>query len=258
MKVRLKVLTGGSQGKELKLKEGEFLIGRSDSCHLRPKSDAISRKHCVLFVDPKHVRVRDLKSRNGTLVNGEKIDAEVELKMGDRLTVGPLEFELLISQEQAAPQKAAPREAAAQAAASAKSPSPAAKSSPQPAAASQQPATAKAKAKAGGGGNVGDEDIFSWLDEADEVDREERKSDLTVRQFKMDPSNTNAEADGKDSDTIDISAADKSGDTVAGKTTKGKKEKKKEPGKLPTVPSKTTENSQEAASDALRQFFKRQ
>lgn len=256
MKVRLKVLTGGSQGKELKLKEGEFLIGRSDSCHLRPKSDAISRKHCVLFVDQKNVRVRDLKSRNGTLVNGEKIDAEIELKMGDRLTVGPLEFELLISQEQAAPQKAAPQKAAPQTAESSKSPSPAAKSAPQPAAASQLPANEKAKAKAGGG-KVGDEDIFSWLDEADEVDREERKTDLTVRQFKMDPSNTNAEA-GKDSDTIDISASDKSGDTVAGKTKKDKKEKKKEPGKLPTVPGKSTENSQEAASDALRQFFKRQ
>ena len=243
MKVRLKVLSGGSKGKELKLKAGEFLIGRSDSCHLRPKSDAISRKHCVLFVDEKHVRVRDLKSRNGTLVNGEKIVEETELNLGDRLTVGPLDFEVLITKEEVVakkPVKSAPAQPAA---------APRSSSATAP---TRQPT----KRNAAGGGSVADDDIFGWLEEADEVDREARLTDPTTRQYRIGQSKKadaeEGEADGGGNDeTVDMAKPDESGDTKAGK-------EKKEPGKLPPVPEKTTENSQEAAADALKMFFKRQ
>lgn len=40
--------------------------------------------------------VRDLGSRNGTLVNDERVIGERELAAGDHLKVGPLEFEVLI------------------------------------------------------------------------------------------------------------------------------------------------------------------
>jgi eukaryotic-like serine/threonine-protein kinase len=33
----------------------------------------VSRHHCVFDIDPPHVHVRDLGSRNGTYVNGRKI-----------------------------------------------------------------------------------------------------------------------------------------------------------------------------------------
>jgi len=245
MNARLKVLSGSAAGKELKLKEGQFLIGRSDSCHLRPRSDAISRKHCVLFIDDKHVRVRDLKSRNGTLVNGEKIEQDVTLKSGDKISVGPLSFEILFAPADA-PQQAAPQPSASKPAAP--------KRAPQAAPQAQEKATAqqgKAKAKSGANqGRLEDEDIFSWLEEADEVDREFRRADPTTRQYKVE-----AGEEPGESDTVDISKADAQGsDTSVGK--KVKKEKK-EPGKLPTVPKDQSQNSQEAAADALKQFFKR-
>ena len=41
--------------------------------------------------------MKDLGSRNGTLVNGVKIEGEVELVSGDELTVGPLKFMVTIS-----------------------------------------------------------------------------------------------------------------------------------------------------------------
>ncbi len=97
MDVKLKVLNGAHAGRQLPLKGPKFFIGRSEDCHLRPKSDLISRHHCVLLLDDDCVAVRDLGSRNGTMVNDERIAGEVELKTGDRLQVGPLEFEVMIA-----------------------------------------------------------------------------------------------------------------------------------------------------------------
>lgn len=96
MKVALKVLSGKSAGKELPVNVDQFIIGREEGCNLRVASDAISRKHCRIKKENGLVTVRDLNSRNGTSVNGTKITDKVELKPGDKLAVGPLEFEMVI------------------------------------------------------------------------------------------------------------------------------------------------------------------
>ncbi|MBX3411424.1 MAG: FHA domain-containing protein [Pirellulales bacterium] len=94
--MRLKVLAGANSGQEVKLPAPKFFIGRAEDCHLRPKSDLISRHHCVVMVEDSLVVVRDLGSRNGTFVNDEQIVGERELRAGDKLRVGPLQFELVI------------------------------------------------------------------------------------------------------------------------------------------------------------------
>ena len=74
-------------------------------------------------------------------------------------------------------------------------------------------------------------------------------ADPSTRQFKV------GEAEEANTETIDMAKPDgKGSDTDVGKK---KKKEKKEPGKLPPVPVKAAENSQEAAADALKQFFKR-
>ena len=101
-------------------------------------------------------------------------------------------------------------------------------------------------------GDVADDDIFGWLEEADEVDREERMVDPGTRQFQAD------QKEGEATETVDMAKADgKGSDTSVGKKEKKAKKEKKEVGKLPTIPDSSTENSQEAAADALKQFFKR-
>jgi pSer/pThr/pTyr-binding forkhead associated (FHA) protein len=105
MEVKLKVCVGASAGKELTVAGPKFFIGRAEDCQLRPKSDLISRHHCVLMVDDSALTVRDLGSRNGTLVNDEQVAGERELLAGDRLKVGPLEFEVVISRTLAPAQK---------------------------------------------------------------------------------------------------------------------------------------------------------
>ncbi|HEY4308301.1 MAG TPA: FHA domain-containing protein [Pirellulales bacterium] len=96
MEVRLKVLLGPNAGKELPVAGPKFLIGRAEDCQLRPRSDLISRHHCVLLIEDGMMSVRDFGSKNGTLVNGERVRGECELKNGDKLVVGPLEFEFCV------------------------------------------------------------------------------------------------------------------------------------------------------------------
>ena len=93
----LKVVGGKQDGQSLPLPKGKFLIGREEDCHLRPNSDLVSRHHCVFSTDEFSVRLRDLGSTNGTLLNGEKLVGAKTLKAGDRVLVGKLEFEVVLA-----------------------------------------------------------------------------------------------------------------------------------------------------------------
>lgn len=98
LEVELKVLEGRQQGKTIPLHVRQFLIGREQDCHLRPNSDLVSRHHCVFTLDDFSLRLRDLGSTNGTLVNGERIQGQVVLKAGDHVSVGKLSFEIVIKE----------------------------------------------------------------------------------------------------------------------------------------------------------------
>src|SRR5262245_64148006 len=96
MKLSLVVAQGVHTGKVIPVTAAEFVIGRDPQCQLRPASPAVSKQHCALTVRDGKVFVRDCGSTNGTFVNGEQVAAEREVKAGDRLKVGPLEFDLMI------------------------------------------------------------------------------------------------------------------------------------------------------------------
>jgi len=94
MELTLKLLTGRSAGQEIKVPRSKFFIGRADDCHLRPYSDMVSRHHCVLLNEEGFCAVRDFGSKNGTLVNEERVVGQRELKNGDRIKIGVLELEV--------------------------------------------------------------------------------------------------------------------------------------------------------------------
>ncbi|MGI6415879.1 MAG: FHA domain-containing protein [Thermoguttaceae bacterium] len=100
MDVRLVVANGRNIGHVIPITGTEFLIGRADDCHLRPRSDVISRYHCTILVKDSFVIVRDSSSKNGTFVNGRQVMGEQVLKHGDRLRVGQLEFDIDVSPAQ--------------------------------------------------------------------------------------------------------------------------------------------------------------
>lgn len=97
MEVKLKVTDGKHAGQEIPVPGPKFIIGRDEDCQLRPGSDAVSRHHCVILIDETYVGVRDFGSKNGTYINGDRIVGEQEIKPGDKLKVGPLEFELVVN-----------------------------------------------------------------------------------------------------------------------------------------------------------------
>ncbi len=54
--------------------EGEVTIGRSDDCTVSLKSGSVSRKHARFFVHLGRAYVEDLRSANGVVVNGARIN----------------------------------------------------------------------------------------------------------------------------------------------------------------------------------------
>lgn len=85
----LKSVTTSTQ-QILKLKPGEYTIGRDPSCDIVIADPYISRKHAKIFYRDDKWYVEDLGSRNGTFVNGEEIRGRgpVELREGMEIVVG--------------------------------------------------------------------------------------------------------------------------------------------------------------------------
>jgi len=108
MKISLVVLTAGKMmGKEIPITAAEFRIGKDPSCQLKPAS-GVSDKHCAFLVKQGKLFLVDLGSAEGTFVNDNKISAEVELKLKDKVKVGPLLFEVKFEAPTANPAVAAP------------------------------------------------------------------------------------------------------------------------------------------------------
>lgn len=229
MQVILKVLSGTHEGKEIKIKDDKFLIGRSESCQLRPKSDSISRKHCAIVQKDGMVLAIDLKSRNGTFVNEKQLSTEKAkiLKSGDKLRCGQLEFEILIEVGIASakkPEVSTVKEAAVR---------------------MTEQTSLDAKESF---------DISSWLLEADQVDRSKSGSgtmegDADTRQFTMEDT-TRVDA------TSLVASPDQAQAAGTDEEDGKKKFEKKAPIKLPKATTgPTTKNTKDAASETLKKYF---
>jgi pSer/pThr/pTyr-binding forkhead associated (FHA) protein/S1-C subfamily serine protease len=87
-------------------------LGRGPECEVRPvgsADSAVSRVHAELTVAPTGVlAVRDAGSRNGTFLNGERIQRPTPIRLGDRLMLGPGGPTLLVDGIGTAPRRAAP------------------------------------------------------------------------------------------------------------------------------------------------------
>jgi predicted component of type VI protein secretion system len=99
MKVTLVVASGPHKDKQIPVVKQEFMIGRDPQCQLRPASQAISKQHCSLIVRNDSVFLKDFGSTNGTFLNDTQLESnsERELKNGDLVRVGPLDFTVQIA-----------------------------------------------------------------------------------------------------------------------------------------------------------------
>jgi len=67
---------------------GRVAIGRGKDCELVLITDSASRRHAEVYPEGADFYVRDLGSKNGTYLNGERLERAQELRPGDRIGVG--------------------------------------------------------------------------------------------------------------------------------------------------------------------------
>ena len=91
MQVNLVFLKKDGTNSSFQLPSTVTFIGRRQDCDFCIPLMIVSRRHCEISMDFGKITVRDLKSRNGTLVNGDPIE-EAQLKAGDVLQIGPVKF----------------------------------------------------------------------------------------------------------------------------------------------------------------------
>jgi hypothetical protein len=84
-----KLLVNDGRSEREVLLVGTIVVGRDPSCQLTDLDPLLSRRHAEFVPSSKGVTVRDLKSRNGILVNGDKVPEHV-LKPGDVVQLGHL------------------------------------------------------------------------------------------------------------------------------------------------------------------------
>jgi len=87
------VLQPVKPGKIIAIDRAVVLVGRSSDCdNVINGSQKISRRHCCLVQVDTDYYVRDLGSMNGVWLNNERVNREAKLSIGDRLTIGDVEF----------------------------------------------------------------------------------------------------------------------------------------------------------------------
>jgi DNA-binding response OmpR family regulator len=91
---RLLVQGGEEKGREIPLTEKTLTMGRLEDNSIMVEDRLASRRHAMLERQHGQYAIRDVGSRNGTFVNGERISEPLVLRDGDEIQIG-LEFKAL-------------------------------------------------------------------------------------------------------------------------------------------------------------------
>ncbi len=73
-----------------------LLIGRSEHCDVTLDDDAVSADHLEIAPKGAAVMATDLDSRNGTLLNGDRLERPRRLRNGDVIQVGRFRLEVAL------------------------------------------------------------------------------------------------------------------------------------------------------------------
>ena len=228
MKAKLCVLKGPNEGKEITISVSKFFIGRGEDCHLRPKSDAISRHHCAIIITDSQIVIRDFGSKNGTFVNDQRVENVAILNNGDKLIVGPLSFKLVLDHSLGGTK--------------------------QPKVQGVEDVAQRSASRNLEAGSSDDDSIASWLETSILEDMNIDDSDTVTRQFKLEDTNKIESLVEVEGSTDDAEEEDSTVDDS--EVTSGKKRKAI---KLPERPpeAESSEDSKQAAEDMLRKYFNR-
>lgn len=77
------------RNRTLPLGEGEHFLGRAPEGVVCISSRKVSRRHARILVTPEGATLEDLGSKNGTYLNGRRMEEAEELTHGDEISIGP-------------------------------------------------------------------------------------------------------------------------------------------------------------------------
>ena len=95
-KYSLEICSQHNLGTIFQLHRSETVVGRGN-VDISIDNPTLSTQHCLIRQNGSQVTVMDLQSRNGTLVNDQRILQETPLSSGDVLTLGEVSFRLTAS-----------------------------------------------------------------------------------------------------------------------------------------------------------------
>src|SRR5882724_5898916 len=110
MRITLTVVDGPHKGQQFTFSGHDtFLVGRSRRAHfqLPAKDKYFSRVHFLIEVNPPRCRIMDMGSRNGTHLNGKKVDTS-DLNDGDQIRAGHTILRVAFENAQAEPKPELP------------------------------------------------------------------------------------------------------------------------------------------------------
>jgi hypothetical protein len=71
-----------------------LVVGRAPNCDCVLPEDCVSRRHAQVWREGDRWFLRDLGSRNGTRVNGVRVIERMEVRAGDRVSLGGATYRL--------------------------------------------------------------------------------------------------------------------------------------------------------------------
>lgn len=115
------IVLESSGSRRYALRPGRTSIGSAETNDIALRERTVSRQHAWIELSEGRLRLGDLGSSNGTRVNGENVDGECEIRVGDLLSFGFVEARIaaqaagdaVLGIRSAVARPAAPREAPA-------------------------------------------------------------------------------------------------------------------------------------------------
>jgi hypothetical protein len=94
----VRILSGPQAGQIFELKMGRNLVGRAAQCDVKITSGGVSKEHSEIHVYKDKILAADLKSSNGTYLNGIKIQSSV-IRLGDKLSIHDVIMDIIPASE---------------------------------------------------------------------------------------------------------------------------------------------------------------
>ncbi len=79
------------------LDKHDYIIGRGKACDIRIEDLALSAKHLHIWYEGREWHIQDMKSKNGTWLNDERMKEVYLLDDGDIIQLGELELQFCMN-----------------------------------------------------------------------------------------------------------------------------------------------------------------